>query len=109
MIDLSGPGLQVGVVTLGARLALLRAPDRDGVAADVVLGLADYDTDTDYLGATVGRYANRIAGGTFALDGRRFTVPCNEKDVALHGGPDGFDRQEFRADPVVTEPGGAGR
>jgi aldose 1-epimerase len=107
MIDLSGPVLQVGIVTLGARLALLRAPDRDGVAADVVLGLADYAADTDYLGATVGRYANRIAGGTFVLDGRQYTVPCNEDGVALHGGPDGFDRQEFRADPVVTDPDGA--
>ena len=107
MIDLSGPVLQVGVVPLGARLALLRAPDRDGVMADVVLGLADYAADTDYLGATVGRYANRIDGGSFTLDGRRYTVPCNEGSVALHGGPDAFDRHEFRADPVVDGPDGA--
>ena len=107
MIDLSGPVLQVGVVPFGARLALLRAPDRDGVRGNVVLGLADYAADRDYLGATVGRYANRIAGGTFVLDGRRYTVPCNEGDVALHGGPDAFDRHEFRADPVVAGPDGA--
>jgi aldose 1-epimerase len=107
VIELAGPGLEVGVVELGARLALLRAPDRDGVQGDVVLGLSDYTTDTAYLGATVGRYANRIAGGRFDLDGRPYSVPCNEDRVALHGGPDGFDRQLFRADPVVEGPDGS--
>jgi aldose 1-epimerase len=107
MIDLGGRVLQVGVDPFGARLALLRAPDRDGVLADVVLGAADPATDTTYLGATVGRYANRIAGGTFVLDGRRYTVPCNEDGVALHGGPDGFDRRTFRAGPVAADPDGS--
>jgi aldose 1-epimerase len=85
---------------------MLRAPDRDGVLADVVLGLdpAAYRDDHAFLGATVGRFANRIDGGTFELDGRRYIVPCNEDGVALHGGPDGFDRQVFAADPVVTGP-----
>jgi aldose 1-epimerase len=107
VIDLSGPVLQVGVVALGARLVLLRAPDRAGVLDDVVLGPPDPAADTAYLGATVGRYANRIAGGTFVLDGRQITVPCNEDAVALHGGPDGFDRRMFRADPVVEGPDGS--
>jgi aldose 1-epimerase len=104
MIDLRGPGLEVGVVALGARLAQLRTPDRDGVLGDVVLGLepADYDADRAFLGATVGRYANRIAGGAFTLDGIRHAVPCNEDGVALHGGPDGFDRHRFAPDPVRT-------
>ena len=99
MIDLSGSVLDVGVVALGARLALVRAPDRDGRRADVVLGLTDYADDTAYLGATVGRYANRIAGGTFVLDGNRHQVPCNEGEVALHGGPAGFARHTFTAAP----------
>ena len=107
LIDLSGPVLQVGVLPLGARLVRLRAPDRDGIVADVVLTAADYTADTDYLGATVGRYANRIAGGTFVLDGHRYTVPGNEGQVALHGGPDGFDRRTFAPDPVVTGPDGS--
>jgi aldose 1-epimerase len=104
LIDLSSPVLQVGIVALGARLALLRAPDRQGAYGDVVLGLdaGGYRDDRAYLGATVGRYANRIAGGTFSLDGRRYHVPCNEDGAALHGGPAGFDRQVFAADPVVV-------
>ena len=105
-IDLSGPVLQVGVVALGARLVLLRAPDPGGALGDVVVGPADPEADTDYLGATVGRFANRIAGGRFTLDGRTYAVPCNEGEVALHGGPDGFDRRVFTADPVVDHPDG---
>jgi aldose 1-epimerase len=103
-IDLGGPALRVEVVPFGARIARVCAPDRDGVVADVALGLDDPRADTAYLGATVGRYANRIAGGTFVLDGTRHTVPCNENGVALHGGFPGFDRQEFRADPLVDGP-----
>lgn len=109
VVDLSGPDLQVGVVARGARLVLLRAPDRAGRFDDVALGLdaAGYAADTAYVGATVGRYANRIAGGAFVLDGRPYSVPVNEGEVALHGGRDGFDRAQFAADPVVTGPDGS--
>jgi aldose 1-epimerase len=108
-IDLSGRVLQVGVLPFGARLAVLRAPDRDGTLADVVLGLdaAGYAADRAYIGATVGRYANRIAGGTFVLDGRRYRVPCNEDGAALHGGPDGFDRQVYTAEPIIVAADGS--
>jgi aldose 1-epimerase len=108
MIDLSGRYLEVGVVELGARLAMLRAPDRNGVRADVVLGFDEpaYAADRAFFGATVGRFANRIAGGTFVLDGTRHHLPCNEDGVALHGGTDGFDRKIFTADAVVERPGG---
>ena len=73
-----------------------------------MLGLdpAGYAADRAFLGATVGRYANRIAGGTFVLDGCRYVLPCNEPGVALHGGTDGFDRRRFTAEPVRTAPDG---
>jgi aldose 1-epimerase len=108
MIDLSGPDLSVGITTCGARIAQVRAPDRHGVAGDVVIGLDEpgYATDPAFLGATVGRFANRIAGGRFELDGRTYAVPCNEPGVALHGGPGGFDRAEFRPGPVREGPDG---
>jgi aldose 1-epimerase len=64
--------------------------------ADVVLGFADparYDAQHPYLGAIAGRYANRIAGGRFALDGRTHTLPCNDGVHHLHGGPDGLARK----------------
>ncbi|GAA5161538.1 galactose mutarotase [Pseudonocardia eucalypti] len=108
MIELRAPGIEAAVVPLGARLARLRTPDRAGTSADVVLGLDsdDYRGDRARLGATIGRYANRIAGGTFEIDGNRYSVPTNQDGAALHGGPHGFDQQIFDADPVRTLPGG---
>ncbi|MBV9271647.1 MAG: galactose mutarotase [Candidatus Eremiobacteraeota bacterium] len=83
------------VLSYGATLARLEVPDRDGVIQNVVLGYADlhgYVHGTDYFGATIGRFANRLAGGRFFLDGREYHVPCNAGPNALHGGNVGFDR-----------------
>ncbi len=97
MFTLLNDTLTVRLVSFGARLVGLQAPDRDGNKADVVLGygdLAGYLADTkSYLGAVVGRYGNRIAKGTFALDGETYHVPTNNGGNALHGGTDGFDRK----------------
>ena len=108
MIELRSPELAVAVEPHGARLARLTSPDRDGRPGEVVVGLAerDYKADTAYLGATVGRYANRIADGTFVLDGRRFHLPRNELLATLHGGPGGFDHADFAPGPVTETPGG---
>jgi hypothetical protein len=109
VIELRSADLAVGVVPHGARLARVRAPDRDGHPGDIVLGLAeeDYPADRAYLGAVVGRYANRIAGGRFVLDGREHRIPCNEPGAALHGGPQGLDHAPFVPGPVERVPGGA--
>ncbi|MGJ7449502.1 aldose epimerase family protein [Aquipuribacter sp. MA13-13] len=84
--------------TYGAAVHRLRLLDGRG-PEDVVLGhggLPDYVAERDFMGATVGRYANRIRGGTFTLDGTRHEVPANDGGAALHGGPDGFDRRVWR-------------
>lgn len=102
---LRGAGVEVGVIAHGARIAAVRAPDRDGGWAEVALGLADlaaYRADPAYLGACVGRYANRIAGGTFELDGQRYEIPTNAPGVALHGGGNSFEHAEWS---VETGPG----
>ncbi len=95
-VRLSSPLLEVEVMTFGARIISILAPDASGALGEVTLGLADlaaYENDRAYLGATIGRYANRIAGGRFMLDGRTCQVPPNEQPNALHGGTDGFDRR----------------
>ena len=92
--------LAASVATYGARLVALEAPDRHGVPGDIVLGcdtLEGYLRDQDYLGATVGRYANRIAGGRFVLDGVEYLVAQNQGRNCLHGGRQGFDRRLWRA------------
>ena len=94
----------------GARLVELRVPDRAGSLDNVVLGFdddAEYRGRPDlYFGATIGRVAGRIAGGTFTHDGRTYELARNEGDTHLHGGSTrSFDRVDWAAQPVVTEHG----
>jgi len=101
--DLVGRRIGVSVSTYGARIVGLRTMDRHGDVADIVLGFDDLDgylSDSSYHGATVGRFANRIAAGRFELDGTAHEVPANEGGNALHGGPVGFDRHVWTAEPV---------
>ena len=89
-------GVSITVIAWGATLQSVILPDRSGATADVVLGhagIAGYLAHPAYFGATVGRFANRIAGGRFTLDGRDYQVPVNDGPNALHGGTLGFDKQ----------------
>ena len=90
------PAPVVEVLTLGATVHTLTITCEDGVRRNVVLGHPDVETrlaSTAYVGSVVGRYANRIAGGRFELDGREVVVGTNDRGTTLHGGPDGFDRR----------------
>ncbi|MFG3110798.1 aldose epimerase family protein [Streptomyces tendae] len=90
-------GVRVRVLSYGGIVQSAEAPDRDGHPADVVLGFADLDGyvahPEPYFGALVGRYANRIAGGRFPLDGRTYALAPNEGPNTLHGGARGFDKR----------------
>lgn len=88
-------GVKARIISYGATLQSLEAPDRTGALADIILGhddLAGYVEKPNYFGVTVGRYANRIAGGRFALDGRSYQLPLNNGVNSLHGGTLGFDK-----------------
>ena len=92
-------GLTASVCEYGAALVSLRVPDREGRCADVVLGfdsLAEYRAQRDYIGATVGRCANRIRGGTCTLGGQEVFLSRNEGENHLHGGLCGFDRRLWK-------------
>src|SRR3569833_1376205 len=88
--------LEVKLTNYGARIVSIMAKDRDGKAADVVLGYPSVEgyvnegSTTPSFGAIVGRYGNRIAGGTFKLDGHEYHIPQNDGRNALHGGLLGF-------------------
>lgn len=97
-------GVRVSVLTYGGIVQSARVPDRTGRADEVVLGfatLAGYLEHTSpFFGALVGRYANRIGGSRFTLDGREYRLPANEGANLLHGGDGGFDKRVFAAEPV---------
>ncbi|MBV8575067.1 MAG: galactose-1-epimerase, partial [Acetobacteraceae bacterium] len=105
-------GFEVRVITFGAALQALITPDADGHCDDIVLGhnnLAGYLAQRRFFGATVGRYANRIANARFLLDGEEVQLAANDGQNALHGGIDGFDRKLWQitdmhecAEPGVT-------
>jgi aldose 1-epimerase len=100
-------GFEVRLITFGAALQSIFVPDRSGRLADVVLGgdnLEGYLAVRRFLGATIGRYANRIANGTFELDGARFQLPTNDGANALHGGLAGFDRQRWTVIDIGESP-----
>lgn len=105
-------GFEAVVISYGAALVSLRAPDRNGKSADIVLGydsLDGYEQDKAFFGATIGRYGNRIAGGQFTLDGTVFHLPKNDGPNSLHGGSRGFNKRIWsgvdrsRADAQVLE------
>ena len=96
---------EVQLTTYGARIVSIRVPDSSGQMSNVVLGsgtLNDYlGGRTPFMGATIGRFANRIAGGEFHLDGKTYEIPKNNAGNTLHGGTIGFDRKVWSAKSIA--------
>ena len=95
-VSLGDAALRVSILTFGGVVERIDVPDRDGHAANVVLGLDSldgYQHRSPHFGALPGRFANRIAGGRFVLDGTEYRLVCNDGPNALHGGPHGFGKQ----------------
>lgn len=93
-------GTQAEILTYGATVRALRLPTRNG-GCDVVLGydtLAGYEQADKYMGAVCGRFANRIGGGKFMLNGVRYQLACNNGPNHLHGGICGFDKKVWNAE-----------
>ena len=109
LFTLTNPsGAEVKIIAYGAIVVSLKVPDRAGTLRDVVLGyddLAGYLQDKAFLGATVGRYANRIAAGKFTLDGKTYQLDLNNGPNHLHGGADGFYKKLWTAKLVKGKQG----
>jgi aldose 1-epimerase len=108
LYSLSDGHIEVGIMTYGGIVVSLKAPDRTGKLADVVLGFDDLDgyvannnnKGTAFFGAVIGRYANRIAHATFTLDGQKYEVPKNDGENSLHGGPHGFNNVVWKSEAI---------
>jgi aldose 1-epimerase len=95
-------GVEIDFVARGGTITSLRVPDRHGRVADVVPGFdtaEEYAGDTRYMGGLIGRFANRIAHGRFSLDGAEYTLPLNEGESPMHGGPCGFFAKTWQVAP----------
>jgi aldose 1-epimerase len=117
LFTISSTNIEVKLATYGARIVSIRVPDRSGHLANIIVGpdnLAGFlESRSSVMGATIGRYANRIAGGKFTLDGTTYQIPINNNGNALHGGAIGFDRKVWDAKVIsdgvemtLVSPGG---
>lgn len=105
-ISLCNSRISCTVITYGAILRTLLVPDRDGKPVDVVLGydtFEQYLSEDGYLGATVGRVANRIAKGSFVLDGQTYCLPINDGNNHLHGGTVGFSHRVWNIEETKSD------
>ncbi|PQO30851.1 galactose mutarotase [Blastopirellula marina] len=92
--------LEMELINYGASIVSLKAPDKNGTLVNVNVGFDDvsrYEGAHPYFGATVGRYANRIAKGKFSLDGKEYSLALNNGENTLHGGEKGFNRYVWDA------------
>ena len=107
---LSDGAFEARIATYGGVVVSLKAPDRNGKTADVVLGFDDLDgyvtnfntPANAFFGAIIGRYANRIAHGGFMLDGQKYSLPQNDGQNTLHSGTHGFNNVVWKAKPVAN-------
>jgi aldose 1-epimerase len=104
---LKSGGIEAHIITYGGIVQALKVPDKSGQSADVVLGFDSLDGYTSgpkpnpaFFGALIGRYANRIAGSKFTLEGKTYSTPQNDGPNTLHSGPNGFDKKVWTAKQI---------
>ena len=101
-------GCEARITNYGGIVVSLTVPDKNGKLDDVVLGFdtnPEYEANSPYFGALIGRYGNRIAKGKFMLDGKEYSLPINDPPNSLHGGKIGFDKHVWQATAGSSEEG----
>ena len=110
IFTLSDGPYEARITNYGGVVVSLKAPDRNGKSADVVLGFDDLNgyvanfnsPSVAFFGAIIGRYGNRIAHGSFTLDGKKYSLPLNNGENTLHGGPHGFNNVVWQAKSITN-------
>lgn len=110
LYTLKSEKLEAQISTYGAAIIVLRTPDRSGRWEDIIIGPQDLASHVAnqrsngpiFFGVTVGRYANRIAHGKFSLNGKTYTLPKNDGENSLHGGPGGFHNVVWESEPITN-------
>ena len=99
-------GMEISTINYGGIITSLKTKDRDGNYQDIVLGfdnLSEYESESPYFGAIIGRYGNRIAKGKFTLNEEEYTLAVNNGENHLHGGLKGFDKVVWDSKEVVDD------
>lgn len=105
-LTLRNGGLTCRIITYGGAVRSLEVPDQAGNPVDVALGfdrLEDYRAQDKYMGALVGRYANRIGGARFTLNGETYQLAANDGENSLHGGSAGFDKRVWTVERLTKD------
>ncbi|MFD2921616.1 aldose epimerase family protein [Terrimonas rubra] len=106
LVTLDNGRIRVQLSNIGASILAIHAPDKDDNIDNIVAGFADpeqYRVNKDYFGCTIGRFANRIAYGQFALNGTTYALPVNNGNNHLHGGIQGFSHQVWTLDKTIQD------
>jgi aldose 1-epimerase len=104
----NGKGGVVKIITFGGTVTSIQVPDKNGVVGDVALGfdnLKQYETESPYFGALIGRVGNRIAKGMFTIGNEHYAVPVNNGPNHLHGGFKGYDKRVWAAEGQIDPDG----
>ena len=99
-------GMEISIINYGGIITSWTAKDKNGIYEDIVLGyneLSEYEKETPYFGAIIGRYGNRIAKGKFSIEGKEYTLAVNNGENHLHGGMKGFDKVVWDAETISTD------
>lgn len=99
-------GMMVRIITYGGTITEIWVPDKNGKFADVALGydnIEGYENGKAFIGALIGRYANRIGKAKFSIDGVEYKLPANDNGNQLHGGIKGFDKVVWTAEPITNK------
>ena len=98
-------GMEISIINYGGIITSWSAKDKNGIYEDIVLGyneLSEYEKESPYFGAIIGRYGNRIAKGKFSIEGKEYTLAVNNGENHLHGGMKGFDKVVWDAETIST-------
>ena len=99
-------GMEISIINYGGIITSWTAKDNNGIYEDIVLGyneLSEYEKESPYFGAIIGRFGNRIAKGKFSIEGKEYTLAVNNGENHLHGGIKGFDKVVWDAETISTD------
>ena len=105
VFTLQNNSVEIKITNFGCIILSIRTPDKNGIIKNIVAGfktIGEYKNNSEYFGCVIGRYANRIANGTFTIDDKIYHLPLNDGVNSLHGGVVGFDKKIWNVQEIIS-------